>query len=758
MSFSSDDDDVKKKLADEDEESYSDEKKLKEQKSNNNAEKIQKKEEDIKEEPKQVKPVINEKNESEEDSDSSENRKNKKIENKNENKEENKEESNKNDTKEKKSSKNKSNDDSSSDDSSSSKEKNSQKKKQLAENKAKKEKEDAEKLRKAYQEKEKNEKEMEKKNEKIAEEKKFEEDKKEVSTKIVPKTFYNKNDNPPWRRNDDNFNRNNNNVNNNPYPNQQNSYVKKKGKKYDLNEEKILNNIISENNEIIEEMKNAYPGIPKLDCAYILKKLKVNTSSQTLFEIMNRIHRDISTEITLNRANDSEKKKLPQIDPYEIIDTVYSNSDHVNTMKFYKIYCDEDKEKLPPYLQESLPSFFYYNKNKEKVERRRKLVKYIDGSFNYIPRTCPSKNCGDDNCPYSHNDNENNFHPLYYKTIYMTNLRYNNDSKLIKDACDLFSDFRIIYNYKDENIINLMKLFEEKKFSKFSYKEYMKNIITSFSLNTFKTLECPAIKSGIKCPKSDPHLCYYYHDISEKRRPPTLYRYINEMCPNQVIKKGKVKKKCMYGDFCNMCHSRYEYYYHSLFYGKAITCKRPKKLGKCVFEETCYAYHPYKEPGYKRTKEEIIKEKKDEQLQKCIDEENTLSKLIEKFRCPKCGKFKKKMKYYFLVDCEHVICYKCFNEQKRCPKCKQKIKKDKEGEDFILIDITSSSKDIDKLMKENYTKKKEKEKEKKEDNKEDEKINKEEIKEEPKEKKEEKKNNEDEEENDDNDNKMNSSM
>ena len=752
---SSSDDDVKKKLADEDEESYSDEKKLKEQKSNNNAEKIQKKEEDIKEEPKQVKPVINEKNESEEDSDSSEIRKNKKIENKNENKEENKEESNKNDTKEKKPNNKKSDDDSSSSESSRSQEK-KLKQKQLAENKAKKQKENEEKLRKSYQEKEKNEKEMEKKNEKVVEEKKFEEDKKEVSTKIVPKTFNNKNDNPPWRRNDDNFPRNNNNINNNPYPNQQNSYIKKKGKKYDLNEEKILNNIISENNEIIEEMKNAYPGIPKLDCAYILKKLKVNTSSQTLFEIMNRVHRDISTEITLNRANDSEKKNLPQIDPYEIIDTVYSNSDHVNTMKFYKIYCDEDKEKLPPYLQESLPSFFYYNKNKEKVERRRKLVKYIDESFNYIPRTCPSKNCGDDNCPYSHNDNENNFHPLYYKTIYMNNLRYNNDSKLIKDACDLFSDFRIIYNYKDENIINLMKLFEEKKFSKFSYKEYMKNIITSFSLNTFKTLECPAIKSGIKCPKSDPHLCYYYHDISEKRRPPTLYLYINEMCPNQVIKKGKIKRKCMYGDFCNMCHSRYEYYYHSLFYGKAITCKRPKKLGKCIFEETCYAYHTYKEPGYKRTKEEIIKEKKDEQLQKCIDEENTLSKLIEKFRCPKCGKFKKKMKYYFLVDCEHVICYKCFNEQKRCPKCKQKIKKDKEGEDFILIDITSSSKDIDKLMKENYTKKKEKEK--KEDNKEDQKITKEEIKEEPKEKKEEKKNNEDEQENDDNDNKMNSSM
>ena len=755
---SSDDSDLKKKMNDSDEEEeYSDNDKYKKEASNKNAEKFQEKEEDAKEEPKQIKPAIKEKNESEEDSDSSEKKKNQ-IQEK-----DNKKDNIKDDTKEKKPNNKKSNDDSdSSESSNSSKEKKIEKQKKIQELKAKREKENAEKLRKAIAEKEKKEKEIEEKNEKIAEEKKFEEDKKEEQTKIIPKLINNKNDNPPWRRNDNNFqrnnNNNNNNINNNPYQNQQNSYVKKKGKKYDLNEEKILNNIISENNEIIEEMKNAYPGITKLDCAYILKKLKVNTSSQTLFEIMNRVHRDISTEITLNRENDTDKKILPQIDPYEIIDTFYSNPDHVNMMKFFKIYCYEDKEKLPPYLQESLPSFFYYNKNKERIERRRKLVKYIDGSFNYIPRTCPSKNCEDNNCPYSHNDNENNFHPLYYKTIYMTNLRYNNDSKLIKDAANLFEDFRIIYNYKDENIIKLMKLLDEKKFSKFSYKEYMKNIIGNFSLNTFKTLECPSIKSGIKCPKSDPHLCYYYHDISEKRRPPILYRYINEMCPDQVIRKGKVKEKCRYGDFCNKCHSRYEYYYHSLFYGKAITCKRPKKLGKCIFEETCYAYHPYKEPGYKRTKEEIIREKKDELLQKSVEEENILNKLIEKFRCPKCRKFKKTNKYYLLLNCEHVICAKCFKEEKRCPKCKEKIKKEKEGEDFILIDITSSSKDIDKLMKENYKKKKENEKIN--ENKEDEKIKKEEIKEDLKVEKEEKKNNEDEENKDDNDNdnQMNSSM
>ena len=301
---------------------------------------------------------------------------------------------------------------------------------------------------------------------------------------------------------------------------------------------------------------------------------------------------------------------------------------------------------------------------------------------------------------------------MFYKTISTleNNLEYNKETIFLKNACDLFDDFRIIYNYKDESIINLMKLIEEKKISKFSFKEYMKNKISSFSLNTFKTLECLAIKQGMKCPKADPHLCYYYHDISEKRRPPTLYRYINEMCPNQHIEKGKIKRRCKYGDFCNKCHSRYEYYYHILYYGKAMTCTRKKEFGKCQFEETCYAYHPYKEPGYIKTKEEIIQEMKDELLQKYNDENKSLGNLIEKFRCVGCKGFKKKLKYYWIKKCEHVICSNCFKENKKCPKCGEKYKKEKEGEDFILVDMNKSSKSVDELMKINYEKKKEEEK------------------------------------------------
>ena len=760
MSSSDDDEDVQaisKKLNKNDSEmNYS-------QNSNKN----QKIEKVIKESTTKEKKPIKKEESSSEDEDSSEKsqKKEKKMkESKEEEKEEEKEKfQNKENKKEivkedkKEIKKKKKESSSSSSDSDSSSESSKEKKKNKVvekkeENKSDKEKEEKEKREREEKEKKEREKKLKEEKEKEKEKENYSNFRKGIEDnrkrEEEAKQFSSQNNNrsniPSLRNNNNDFRQNYNNNRNNNDNNYQNSYVRKNAKKYDLNTEKSLKEIISGNTIIIDEMRNAYPGIPKLDCANILKKIQNNTSSQTLFEIMNKIHRDISTELTINKINlnQVEKKNLFPIDPYEIIDTVYNNPEHVKVMKYYKIYSLEDKNKLSPYLQSSLPNEFYYRKDREREEKRRKLIKYSDGSFNYIPVTCNNiKYCQDKNCPYSHNDNENNFHPLFYKTtLSSNNSDINKNKNLIKNACDLFADFRIIYNYKNESIIKLMKLIDEKKLSKFSFREYMKNKIHSFSLNTFKTLECQAIKSGMKCSKSDPHLCYYYHDISEKRRPPTLFRYINEMCPNQSIIKGKIKKKCENGDFCNKCHSRYEYYYHSLFYGKAMTCTRKKEFGKCQFEETCYAYHPYKEPGYIRTKEEIIQERKDELLQKYNEENSTLGNLIEKFRCIGCDSFRKKLKYYFLTNCEHVICDKCFKNMKKCPKCDTKYKKGEESEDYVELDITESSKYIDELMKAKYAKKKEEEKKTKND-------------EDKKEKKEMKKNESDEEEeNENNDN------
>ena len=446
-------------------------------------------------------------------------------------------------------------------------------------------------------------------------------------------------------------------------------------------------------------MKNSFPGITQLECASVFKKIKQG-SSQTIFEIMNQIHREISIQITLNEADNKNKNYLLPIDPYEIIDPFYNNPEHIKVMKYYHVYKESDKKKLPPFIQSILkPDFIYTNES----NRRRKVVKYPDGSFNYIPIRCENRACKNEECIYSHTDIEMSFHPLFYKTKYNSN----NKGLLEKTASDLLEDFRIIYNYKNPNIINLIKLLEEQKIVKTTYRDYYKNKINSFKLETFKTIECPSVKSGITCQK-DSHLCYFYHNNAERRRPPTLYRYTNELCPDQTYKDNeRISNKCKNEDFCNKCHSRYEYYYHKLFFGKAMTCLRPKKKGRCIFEETCYAYHPYKEPGYKKTKEEKIQEKKDEIMDKLNEEYELLNGLINQYKCQSCGKFNKKFIYYLLVKCNHIICCKCFEkakekEKKKCPKCKTKLDS---KEECIEMDIKTSSKNIDEIIKKHYEEK-----------------------------------------------------
>ena len=477
------------------------------------------------------------------------------------------------------------------------------------------------------------------------------------------------------------------------------NYEQRRKKKFDLNEIKELNKIVSDNIEIINEMKNAYPGFTQIECASVLKKIK-NSNSQTIFEIMNQIHREICIQITLNEADNRKKNAfLFPLDPYEVIDPFYNNPEHIKVMKYYKIYSNKDKNKLPPYVKKILEEntkYYYTDEN----NRRRKVIKYPDGGFNYIPINC-EYNCGNESCPYSHNQYEMEYHPLFYKTKYSsTPIGY-----LEKNASNLKDDFRIIYNYKNEKIINLLKLIDEKKIAKISFKGIFKNKINSFDLETFKTIECPSVKSNLTCPK-DSHLCYFYHTLSERRRPPSLYRYTNEMCTEQKYSEtGKVIKKCKNADFCNLCHSRYEYYYHKLFYGKAMTCIRPKKNGKCIFEETCYAYHPYKEPGYKKTKEEIIQEKKDELMDKYTNEYNLLNGLIHFYKCQNCKKCNKKLEFYYLVNCQHIICSKCFLDIENCPICKEKFDNKKKEEDFIIINIKESAQNIDDLIKKKYEKK-----------------------------------------------------
>ena len=615
-------------------------------------------------------------------------------------------------------------DDSSS--SSSKSEKSTKKDKKEKEKKEKKEKEKEKEKEEKEKEKEKEEKEKEKREKEKREIEKREEEEKKRNSENRPSES-NINSRGGFKgpsRDRENFDRygerydrpgNNNRMggnnrfnNNNNYNERddQGNYQQKKPRKFDLNEIKILNKIVSDNIQIINEMKSAYPGFTQLECASVFKKIKLS-SSQTIFEIMNQIHREISIQITLNEAENNSRNYILPIEPYEVIDPFYNNPEHIKVMKYYHVYNNSDKEKLPPYIKTILdPNYLYTNE----LNQRRKVVKYPDGSFNYIPIRCDMKDCKEKDWTYSHNDLEMEYHPLFYKTKFSGN---NNLGLLEKTANNLLEDFRIIYNYKNPNIINLMKLLEEQKIAKTTYRDYYKNKINKFELETFKTIECTSVKSGITCSK-DAHLCYFYHNLSERRRPPTLYRYTNALCPDQEYSNsGKIKKKCENGDFCNKCHSRYEYYYHKLFFGLAMTCLRPKKKGRCIYEETCYAYHPYKEPGYKKTKEEKIQEMKDEMMEKLDEEYDLLNGLIKQYKCQSCDKFNKKLIYYLIVECDHIICNKCFEkakEKKKCKVCKNKFEPDNK-EECIEMNIKESAKSIDDLMKKKYEEKiKEKEK------------------------------------------------
>ena len=362
-----------------------------------------------------------------------------------------------------------------------------------------------------------------------------------------------------FRRDDQNFKYQRNFNNNNESNQQQASY---------------LDEVIKTNIEYIHAIQKAFPNLNERTSAEALQLIQSN-SSQTIFEIIN----DFQTENTIQKTKhlfSQNKSFLPHIDILESIDHKYLNETDSNMIKYYKVYSPENL------TINGLPSKYAYTNPNEK---RRPLMKNEDGIYNYIPLMCQdghNENLGNLMCCYAHNDNEVNYHTLTYKT------------KLCKiKSCDKhnclnahsFDELRIIYDYTNKEICNLMQLFVSKgNFKVDNYSMYLawnKQHIKSFNLSNFKTLKCKTPNC-----KKDPHLCYYFHSLSEKRRPQTLFKYSNQFCMN--IEKGM----CPYGDFCHYCHTKYEFFYHPKNFRKIISCTRKKnKNNECPYEDTCYGKH-----------------------------------------------------------------------------------------------------------------------------------------------------------------------
>ena len=448
-------------------------------------------------------------------------------------------------------------------------------------------------------------------------------------------------------------------------------------------EEDIIN--VDMNPVLLSSLEKAYPALQSNDLKKIYKYLKDENYFQlTIFEIMNVIQREVSIKITEkkynneNYNNDNDFGNYTFNFPMELVDSIdtdYINSEHLLIMKYYKTMNADNKNDC--FEAKEITEDFLYDKNMEKQQKRRKVIKYLDGSYNYIPQMCSyNDECNKEGCIYAHNEYEINYHPLFYKTKYFIDSNYcESNMALCPTANNLDEDFRIIYNYKDSDIIDVMNILKsECKNTKKRIKSVY-NKIKNFDLKTFKIFKC----NNSECNK-DPHLCYKYHKIMEKRRPPYLYRYINEICEN--IENNQ---KCEKGDFCNKCHTSYEFNYHKLNFQKLVFCNRNIKNGKCEFIDTCYGFHDY---NNEITKKNIIKEEIENKIQKLKKDYN-----IDIFKCQKCIRIYENFIFYYL-KCKHILCKKCFNKSKsdkKCPLCKKSFSIG----DETLINFKESAKNID---------------------------------------------------------------
>ena len=176
---------------------------------------------------------------------------------------------------------------------------------------------------------------------------------------------------------------------------------------------------------------------------------------------MNIVQREICIKLT--EYNYNKKENVNNYNNYffnfpmeymNINDPVYINNEHLQIIKLYKTMSIDEKNKYFD-AKELTEDFFY---DKEKNEKRRKVIKYMVGRYNYIPVECKNdEKCDLNKCIYAHNKNEINYHPLFYKTYYKDDTDYGeNNIALCPTAKNFDTDFRIIYNYKDDNIIDLM--------------------------------------------------------------------------------------------------------------------------------------------------------------------------------------------------------------------------------------------------------------------------------------------------------------
>ena len=399
---------------------------------------------------------------------------------------------------------------------------------------------------------------------------------------------YNKNSNNNRPRKNNNFGGNNDGFksNFNRLENLNNDYA---GKNYrgGIGSRHIEDyNYYKDNKDIIDSIIKVFCS---LDENKVIEILKVQTHGQgiTIFELLN----EFSKENIISKNKNETRLVMSNQNFTEKVSILEKHERDISAQDVFMIKSFKTKEILDK--ENSLDIIENYSNSSD---RRRKVMKNIDGYFNYIPILCNiHKNTNvidgmNDTCNLAHNDYEINFHPLNYKTSMCNN---KNCNKYCPNCHELHKDFRKIYDYSKKEIVELAINFEANPLIKSFLRSYTSILEypTEFSLETFKVLPCRLSgQCGI-----DSHLCFGYHDIKERRRPPRLFQLLNEVCPFAQPDKNSdfYPQICIKGDHCDKFHTRYELVYYPDNFRKIKQCVRqPSKItGKCPYILTCYGIH-----------------------------------------------------------------------------------------------------------------------------------------------------------------------
>ena len=245
--------------------------------------------------------------------------------------------------------------------------------------------------------------------------------------------------------------------------------------------EKLLEerNLKNKYDSFIDKIENVFYGQVTKDEIFNIIKTLIKMPSLTIFEAMNLIYREviIYRTLTFYKINNDKSESLDG-DIFENKYPMEYPTDSLNQII--------ENYKVKKYDENNNKENSYYLFEDEKIDKRRKITKNKEGIYNYLPIMKENViNISEEDKQnfekleiFANNEYEINFHPLFYKTIICNSCNINKDNYLPNPLCpyshDIQSDFRIIYDYKEKTICELMNaLSSSNLFSFLNYLNYI---------------------------------------------------------------------------------------------------------------------------------------------------------------------------------------------------------------------------------------------------------------------------------------------